>query len=585
MDDRSHPRWHRLDHHRGAEIHHTEAGINFFNARNLVIRNNHIHDITTGIHGSAIDVLLDRNVVTHTNDNDRCWLCTPDNPYNKWSHAVYCSGSDFTITNNILTHNGGYSINMAGYPYDPEQDLTPAYGGADGWLISNNFFAFNNTMGIAVWQRDATNSLIQNNIFYENHRLEDVHQNAINFNNSGPGHVVRNNISYSSAGKPPFAHSDATTYTVVNTQEVDPLLVDPDNGDYRLRDGSPAAGAGNADQAPSHDILGNPRPTSGPVSIGPYEFGDVVDVPMPPSLARSENLRASSNNFASDHGVEHLWDSCTAGTPACTTGAGSIAGFWLEFDFGSLHRLSRARLFGDADGNWISSAWSLFYKVDGEDGWTEAVGASDAQVNDWVSHDLNVLARFVRVEVNGSLAGTGTQARELQIYGEPQTCVPTQEICDGEDNDCGGLVGDESRHLGDECTTGVGACLQRGVVVCDADAKGTTCSAVALTPASEICDDGLDNDCDGDIDAADANCRTGVVCPENYEIVVNPDDFHPDTQTVVVSDTDGNPVTCARTELDAGATGCAGTGGLPISGVVLLFSGLMTIRRRFRSRR
>ncbi|MEZ4270183.1 MAG: hypothetical protein R3C68_01710 [Myxococcota bacterium] len=45
---------------------------------------------------------------------------------------------------------------------------------------------------------------------------------------------------------------------------------------------------------------------------------------------------------------------------------------------------------------------------------------SNALVNDWVSQDLDVLARFARVEVKGHTAGTGTQAQELEIHGVPE---------------------------------------------------------------------------------------------------------------------------------------------------------------------
>ncbi|MEZ4270182.1 MAG: hypothetical protein R3C68_01705 [Myxococcota bacterium] len=39
----------------------------------------------------------------------------------------------------------------------------------------------------------------------------------------------------------------------------------------------------------------------------------------------------------------------------------------MEFDFGETHRLSSARLFGDADNAWVSSAWTLQYKLTATD--------------------------------------------------------------------------------------------------------------------------------------------------------------------------------------------------------------------------
>jgi hypothetical protein len=59
-------------------------------------------------------------------------------------------------------------------------------------------------------------------------------------------------------------------------------------------------------------------------------------------------------------------------TAECTAGAGNISSFWIEFDLGRLHDLSSARLFGDAEGNWWSSTWTLRYKQNLGDPWSTA---------------------------------------------------------------------------------------------------------------------------------------------------------------------------------------------------------------------
>ncbi|MCY1013549.1 hypothetical protein OV079_50085 [Nannocystis pusilla] len=83
------------------------------------------------------------------------------------------------------------------------------------------------------------------------------------------------------------------------------------------------------------------------------------------------------------------------------------------------------------------------------------------------------------------------------------------ELCDGLDNDCDGDI-DEDFAVGDPCEVGVGECVAEGSLVCD-DFGDVVCDAVPGAPAPELCD-GLDNDCDGEVDGDCSKCGIDLEC-------------------------------------------------------------------------
>ena len=90
------------------------------------------------------------------------------------------------------------------------------------------------------------------------------------------------------------------------------------------------------------------------------------------------------------------------------------------------------------------------------------------------------------------------------LYGyDPDACVPSEEICDDKDNDCDEEVDEDFLDKGTSCSVGVSECASDGILICKADGSGTECDAVEGIPTTEICDDGIDNDCDELVDYED----------------------------------------------------------------------------------
>ncbi|MDC0672596.1 hypothetical protein [Nannocystis radixulma] len=89
-------------------------------------------------------------------------------------------------------------------------------------------------------------------------------------------------------------------------------------------------------------------------------------------------------------------------------------------------------------------------------------------------------------------------------------CEPTgPELCDELDNDCDELI-DEDFEVGGPCSLGLGECETPGVFACD-DFGAVVCDAVPPPPEFELCD-GLDNDCDGNIDDTCLICLADIHC-------------------------------------------------------------------------
>ena len=144
-------------------------------------------------------------------------------------------------------------------------------------------------------------------------------------------------------------------------------------------------------------------------------------------------------------------------------------------------------------------------------------GAVPAEACNGVDDDCNGATDDLVALANDCTA-TGVCGESTTICkgGKPTCAFPlsweaTETRCDGLDNDCDGQT-DEEMGIGSQCSKGAGICTGSGQWQCGAGGE-LVCSAV-LRPASpsELCGDGLDNNCDGQTDETfdiGAQCQAG----------------------------------------------------------------------------
>jgi hypothetical protein len=78
-----------------------------------------------------------------------------------------------------------------------------------------------------------------------------------------------------------------------------------------------------------------------------------------------------------------------------------------------------------------------------------------------------------------------------------QTVFPEAEVCDGQDNDCNGVI-DDGDFVGEACDTGLPGICAAGTTQCTGESLDCVPNE---EPQDEICGDGLDNNCDGVVDS------------------------------------------------------------------------------------
>ena len=113
----------------------------------------------------------------------------------------------------------------------------------------------------------------------------------------------------------------------------------------------------------------------------------------------------------------------------------------------------------------------------------------------------------------------GTTTCQGGALGCLRNVGPSAELCDGLDNDCNNQIDETFADLATGCSAGQGVCFRTGVFVCRPDQTATVCGATEGPPTALACD-GLDNNCDGVVDepALDGTAAVTTVVWTDLEV-------------------------------------------------------------------
>ncbi len=141
----------------------------------------------------------------------------------------------------------------------------------------------------------------------------------------------------------------------------------------------------------------------------------------------------------------------------------------------------------------------------------------DGQIDEDLGGESCILGLGV-CETSGAIACVeGNLSCQVQDMPAPSS---DDQSCDGIDNDCDGQVDEDYQQISVTC--GLGSCAQSGTSFCTNGQEFNDCIALIPGPAEDDLCDGLDSDCDGNIDEAhqisNTQCGLGVCTATGQEL-------------------------------------------------------------------
>jgi outer membrane protein assembly factor BamB len=282
--------------------------------RNLIIKSNIASEAGGGVYltqsnSKIIDVLFKNNtagddgsaIVYQSSDAFLKNSSFINNETQENGAVIYIYGSTAEIENIFVKDNNGPALSFNSY--SSQVDISSKISnsviiGNRYYLILSNFadleidnstFVFENSFEgepVNIWSLSESNFEIRNSILYGLGSSNEV---------QGTSDILSSLDIFNSLT------STGNQYGADNINS-DPLFIDPENGDYRLSDYSPAIGAGDPSTSTAFDNEGNsrPNPSGSNPDIGAYEN----ERSEPLGLPAPTNITGSGGEFS----ITFSWD-------------------------------------------------------------------------------------------------------------------------------------------------------------------------------------------------------------------------------------------------------------------------------------